>query len=80
MRQQLLDLAGFLRRQPHQHILEIRLRIMPVHARRLDQAHDRRRPFTAAQRSSEEPVRPTKRPRPDLVFHGIVIDGHSTII
>lgn len=48
MRQQLLDLTGFLRRQPRQHILEIRIRIMPVQPRRLDQTHDRSGAFAAA--------------------------------
>lgn len=42
MRQQLLDLAGSLRRQLREHILEISVRVLPIDARRLDQAHDRR--------------------------------------
>lgn len=53
---------------------------MPVHARRLDQAHDRRRPFTTAQRPGEQPVGATECPWPDGVFDRIVVDGHSTII
>lgn len=48
MRQQLADFTGPLHRQPCQHVLEIGIRIMPVHAGRLDQAHDRRRAFAAA--------------------------------
>lgn len=80
MRQQLLDLAGSLRRQPRQHILEISIGIMPVDARLLDQAHDRRRSFAAAQRPSKQPVRTPKRPRPDQVFDLVVVDGHSTIL
>ena len=48
MRQQFPDLTRSLRRQPCQHIFQIGIRIMPIHARRLDQAHDRRRPFSAA--------------------------------
>lgn len=48
MRQQLPNLTRPLRRQPRQRVLEIGIRIMPIHPRRLDQAHDRRRPFTAA--------------------------------
>lgn len=48
MRQQLADLARPLRRQACQHVLEIGIRIMSVHAGRLDQAHDRRRSFAAA--------------------------------
>jgi len=34
LRQQLVDLARSLRRQARQHIFEIRLRIMPIHASR----------------------------------------------
>ena len=45
MRQQLADLTRPLRRQACQHVLEIGIRIMPVHAGRLDQAHDRRRAY-----------------------------------
>ncbi len=48
MRQQLLDLAGSLRRKPLQHILEIGIGIMPIDASRLDQTHDRRSPLVAA--------------------------------
>lgn len=50
MRQKLGDLTRPLCRQPRQHIFKIGIRIMPVHARRLDQTHDRNRSFTAAQR------------------------------
>lgn len=49
MRQQLADLTRPLRRQACQHVLEIGIRIMPVHAGRLDQAHDCCRAFAAAQ-------------------------------
>ena len=42
MRHQLFDLTGLLRRQPRHNILEVRVRIKAVHARRLDQAHDHR--------------------------------------
>ncbi len=48
MRQQLADLTRPLRRQACQHVLEIGIRIMSIHPRRLDQAHDRRRAFAAA--------------------------------
>lgn len=78
MRQQLLNLASLLRRQPRQYILEVGVWIMPIHPCRLDQAHDRRRPLAAAQCPCEEPVRTTERPRPDLVLDRIVVDGGST--
>ncbi len=46
--QQLIDLTRSLRRQARQHIFEIRIRIMPIHAGGLNQVHDRSCPLTAA--------------------------------
>ena len=37
-------------------IFQIREGLVPVQARRLDQAHDRRRPLAGAQRAGEEPI------------------------
>ncbi len=48
MRKQLLDLTRSLRRQARENIFQIGLRIMTIQPRRLDQAHDRRSPFSAA--------------------------------
>ena len=48
MRQQLTNLTRPLRRQARQHVLEVGIRIMSIHPCRLDQTHDRRRPFTTA--------------------------------
>jgi hypothetical protein len=75
MRRQRLDLAALLRRQPQQHILEIRVRIMPIHACRLDHGHGRRCPFAAAQRSSGEPVGTARLPWPDRIFDRVMVDG-----
>lgn len=80
MRKQISDLTGPLRGQPRQHIFEIGIRIMPIHTRRLDQAHDCSRPFTTAQRPGKQPVRTPERPWPYLVLDLIVIDGHSPIV
>ncbi len=52
---------------------------MPIHPRRLDQAHDRRRPFAAAQRPGKQPVRASKGPWSNLVLDLIVVDGHRAI-
>ena len=49
MRQQLIDFTRPLRRQARENILQIGIRIMSVQPRRLDQTHDRRRPFSTAQ-------------------------------
>jgi hypothetical protein len=48
MRQQLRNLTRSLRRQARKDVLQISIRFMPVEPRRLDQAHDRRRPLSAA--------------------------------
>lgn len=52
---------------------------MTIHTRRLDQAHDCRRPLAATQRPGKQPVRPPKRPWPDQVLDLVVVDGHSTV-
>jgi hypothetical protein len=75
MRQQSLYFVGSLRRQPREHVLEISIRVMPIEARRLDQTHEGRRPFPAAQRPGKQPVRPPKRPRPDQDLDLIVSMG-----
>ena len=80
MRQQLSNFNGHLCRQPRKHILEIAIRAMPVHACRLNQAHDCRSPFSAAQRPCEEPVFASKRPWPNLVFRPIVVYGYGPVI
>lgn len=67
MRQQLVYFTRPLRRQTRENILQVNIRIMPVETRRLDQTHDRCRPFAATQRPCEEPVLASKCPRPDLV-------------
>ena len=48
MRQQLVNLTRPLRRQSRENVLQIGIRIVAVHARGLDQTHDRRRPFSTA--------------------------------
>ena len=48
---------------------------MPIHPRRLDQAHDRRRPFAAAQRPGKQPVRASKGPWSNLVLDLMAEDG-----
>lgn len=53
---------------------------MAVQLRGLDQSHDRRSTLTTAQRSCEQPVGAAQRPGPDLVFHPVVVDGHSAIV
>ena len=56
MRQQLSDPTLWLSRQAGEDVLQIGEGLMPVEARRLDQAHDRRRALAGAQRTGKEPV------------------------
>ena len=56
MRQQLPDPTLRLSRQAGEDVLQIGEGLVPVEARRLDQAHDRRRPLAGAQRPGKEPV------------------------
>lgn len=67
MRQQGLDLARPLSRQSCQHVLEVGIRIVSIHARGLNQAHDRRRTLATAQRPGKQPIGTSKCPRSYLV-------------
>ena len=74
MRQQLPDPALRLSQQAGEDILQIREGLVPVEARRLDQAHDRRSPFAGTERAGKEPVLAADGNRPDLVLDPVVID------
>lgn len=56
MRQQFLHATGLVRGQAREHVLEIGIRVMPVHARRLHQAHDGRGPLPRTQAAGKLPV------------------------
>ena len=56
MREQFADLAGALRWQPREYIAQVGIRVVPVHARGLDQTHHGGRPLARAQRTREQPV------------------------
>lgn len=47
-------------RQALQDVLEVRVGVTPVDARRVQQAHDRSAPLARAQAASEQPVRSPK--------------------
>lgn len=53
---------------------------MPVHACRLDQAHDCGRTLTGPQASSKQPVAAPKGNGPDLVLNPVVIHGQLPIV
>ena len=79
MRQQLLNLAGLVRRQPGQHILEVGVRIMFIEPSRLDQAHHRSRPLARAKASGEHPVISPNGNRPDLILDPVVVYGELPV-
>ena len=56
MRQQFFNVLVLLRRQTHQDIFQIGVRIVPIELGRLNQAHNGRRPLARPQGASEEPV------------------------
>ena len=78
MRQQLTDPTLRLSRQAGEDILQIREGLVPVQARRLDQAHDCRSPFAGAQRAGKEPV-VVDGNWPDLALDPVVVDGHAPV-
>lgn len=80
MRQQFFNPAGLVRGQPSEHILEIGVRVMPIHARWLDQAHDGSRAFARTQTAGKQPVIPADSDGPDLVLNPIVINRQLPVI
>ena len=79
MRQQLPDPTLRLSRQAREYVLQIGEGLVPIQARRLDQAHDRRGPFAGAQGTGKEPVFAANGNRPDLVLDPVIIDRHVSI-
>lgn len=73
MRQQFFNPAGLVRGQPGKHIFEIGVRVLPVHACRLDQAHDGSCPLARAQAAGKQPVVSSDGDGPDLVLDPIVV-------
>ena len=80
MRQQLVNLTRPMCGQSRQHIFEIGIWIVPVHARRLDKAHDSRRSLARAQATGEQPVRSAKGNGPDSIFDPVVIGRQLRVI
>ena len=80
MRQQLINPAVQLGRQPGEHILEVGIRVMPAQLDRLQQAHHDRSALTGQLTAHEEPIFATYRPGPHLVLDVVVIDRHSPVV
>lgn len=56
MRQQLLDRIRPMRGRPCQNVLEVRIRFMPVHSGRLNQAHHCSRTLPSVQALGKQPI------------------------
>jgi hypothetical protein len=65
---------------PLEHVLEVSVRVVPVDACRVQQAHDGRGAFARAQAAGEQPVRPPQGNRPDVVLHPVVGDRHVAVV
>lgn len=71
MRQEFVDPVVFLRRQPHEDVLQIGIRIVPIEPCRLD----RIMMATARWPPRSDPANSLfDRPGPDLVLHPVVVD------
>jgi len=79
VRPQLADLACALHGQACHHIAQVGVGVMHVHARRLDQTHDGRRPLARAQAACEEPVVAANRNGADLVLDSVVVHGQLPV-
>lgn len=73
MRQQLFDPIVRMRGQACEYVLQVGVRVMPVHLRRLDQTHDGRRTSTRSLRASEQPILAPKGDGPDLVLDPVIV-------
>lgn len=77
MRQQLINVACLVSRQPREHVFQIRIGIMAIEFGRLD---DRDRTLAGQQRTGEEPIAPASRPDSHLLLIVIVVDGQRWIV
>src|SRR5438105_6267280 len=79
MGQQFVDLPVQLRGQPREHVFEVGPRVSPVELGRLQQAHHRRGSLAGQLAADEQPIAPSKRPGPHLVFQMVVVDGDLAV-
>ena len=80
MRQQLADATGLVRWKTCQHVLEVLIGVVPIHARRLNETHDSRCTLTRTQAASEQPVVAPNGNRPDLILDPVVIHGKLSVM
>ena len=65
MQHQLAHVAGALRGQALQNVLEVLVGVMPIELGRLDQARDGSCALTSRERAGEQPILSAHGPRPD---------------
>lgn len=80
MRQQLVESAVEQRRQSLQHVTQVGPGIMPVHARRLHQAHHDGGTLPRKLAAHELPRTATHRPGLDLPFEVVIVERDSTVL
>jgi len=80
MREQFGDAAVRLGWQTPEHVIDVCLGVVPVHASRLDQTYHRCRPLARAQDASKQLVTAANGDGPDLVLDPIVINRQLPII
>lgn len=73
MREQFANTARRLRWQPFLNVFQIRVDVMAVEPRRVNQAHDGRSPLAGAQTAGKQPVIAADGNRSDLVLHPVVV-------
>jgi hypothetical protein len=69
----IFDAAGPVCRQPGETVFEIGVRVVPVHAGRLDLARDGSRPLARAPAASKHPFVSANGHRPDPVINPVVV-------
>ena len=80
MRQQASDVGLLGRGQAGHHIAQVRVGVVAVEARRLNQAHDGRSALARAQWTGKQPVLAAQRNRAHLVLSPVVVDGPVTVV
>ena len=80
MREQLLDVAVLVGRQPREHVFEVGVGIVSVELGRLNETGDRSSALARQQGSGEEPVFSTCGPGSDLLLVVVVIDRQRRIV
>jgi hypothetical protein len=80
MRQQLVDTPIRMRRESCQHVLEVGPRIVPMHPRRLRQAHDGGCALASELAACEKPCLAPHRPGSHEILEVVVVTTHVAVL